>query len=221
MQGVIKGTIIIIGLLIILNLLGISITPLLTALGVGGLAVALALQDTLANLFAGIHILLERSIRIGDFVKLESGQEGYIDDITWRTTRVRMLPNNMVIIPNSKLAKSIVTNYYLPEKRLSLLIPVSVSYSSDPATIERVLIDEAKRSVGEVPGLLGDPEPLVRFIPGFGDSSLDFTLIFQVQEFVDQYLAQHELRKRIFARFRAEGIEIPFPQRTIHVSKEK
>ncbi|HOW54396.1 MAG TPA: mechanosensitive ion channel family protein [Syntrophorhabdaceae bacterium] len=221
MQGVIKGTIIIIGCLIILNMLGISITPLITALGVGGLAVALALQDTLSNLFAGVHILLERSVRIGDFVKLESGQEGYVEDITWRTTRVRMLPNNMVIIPNNKLAKSIVTNYYLPEKRLSLLIPVSVSYSCDPAMVEQVLVDEAKKAVGNIPGLLGEPEPFVRFMPGFGESSLDFTLICQVGEFVDQYLAQHELRKQIFARFRAEGIEIPFPQRTVHISEEK
>lgn len=219
MHGVIKGTVIVIGCLVVLNMLGISITPLITALGVGGLAVALALQDTLANLFSGIHILLEKSVRIGDFVKLESGEEGYVEDITWRTTRVRMLPNNMVIIPNSKLAKSIVTNYCLPEKRLSLLIPVSVSYSCDPAAVEEVLIDEAKRSVGDIPGLLGDPGPFVRFIPGFGESSLDFTLICQVGEFVDQYPAQHELRKRIFARFKAEGIEIPFPQRTVHISE--
>ena len=90
--GLLKGTIIVIGFLIMLSVLGVSITPLLTALGVGGLAVALALQDTLANLFAGIHILMEKSIRVGDFVKLETGQEGYVDDITWRTTRVRMLP---------------------------------------------------------------------------------------------------------------------------------
>ncbi|MCE5264400.1 MAG: mechanosensitive ion channel family protein [Deltaproteobacteria bacterium] len=220
MHGVIKGTIVIIGCLIVLNTLGISIAPLLTALGVGGLAVALALQDTLANLFAGIHIILERSVRIGDFVKLESGQEGYVEDITWRTTRVRMLPNNMVIIPNSKLSKSVVTNYYLPEKRLSLLIPISVSYASDPAAVEQMLVDEAKRSVGEIPGLLGDPEPFVRFIPGFGESSLDFTLICQIGEFVDQYFAQHELRKRIFERFRREGVEIPFPQRTVHIREE-
>jgi small-conductance mechanosensitive channel len=219
--GIIKGTIYIIGFLIVLNVLGVSIAPLLTALGVGGLAVALALQDTLANLFAGIHILMEKSIRIGDFVKLESGQEGYVEDITWRTTRVRMLPNNTVIIPNNTLAKSIVTNYYLPEKRMSLLIPVGVSYASDPEKVEEILIDEAKKSVGEIPGLLGDPEPFVRFIPGFGNSSLDFTLICQVQEFVDQYLAQHELRKRIFKRFNKEGIEIPFPHRTVYVREEK
>ena len=219
--GILKGTILIIGFLIILSVLGISITPLITALGVGGLAVALALQDTLANLFAGIHILVEKSIRVGDFIKLETGQEGYVEDITWRTTRIRMLPNNMVIIPNSKLSQSIVTNYYLPEKRMSLLIPVSVSYSSDPEMVERILIEEAKKAVGEIPGLLGDPEPFVRFIPGFGDSSLDFTLICQVQEFVDQYLAQHELRKRIFKRFQEEGIEIPFPHRTVYLREER
>jgi small-conductance mechanosensitive channel len=219
--GILKGTILVIGFLIILSVLGISITPLLTALGVGGLAVALALQDTLANLFAGIHILMERSLRVGDFIKLETGQEGYVEDITWRTTRVRMLPNNIVVIPNSKLSQSVVTNYYLPEKRMSLLIPIGVSYSSDPEKVEQILVEEAKKAVGEIPGLLGDPEPFVRFIPGYGESSLDFTLICQVQEFVDQYLAQHELRKRIFKRFKEEGIEIPFPHRTVYLREEK
>jgi small-conductance mechanosensitive channel len=201
--------------------LGISITPLITALGVGGLAVALALQDTLANLFAGIHILVEKSIRVGDFIRLETGQEGYVQDITWRTTRVRMLPNNIVVIPNSKLSQSVVTNYYLPEKRMSVLIPVGVSYQSDPDQVERILVEEAAKAVGEVPGLLGDPAPFVRFIPGFGESSLDFTLVCQVAEFTDQYPAQHELRKRIFRRFRHEGIEIPFPQRVVHVREER
>jgi small-conductance mechanosensitive channel len=219
--GILKGTILIIGFLVILSVLGISITPLITALGVGGLAVALALQDTLANLFAGIHILVEKSIRVGDFIRLETGQEGYVEDITWRTTRIRMLPNNIVIIPNSKLSQSIVTNYYLPEKRMSVLIPIGVSYSSDPEKVERILIEEAKKAVGEIPGLLGDPEPFVRFIPGFGESSLDFTLICQVREFVDQYPVQHELRKRIFRRFKEEGIEIPFPHRTVYLREEK
>jgi small-conductance mechanosensitive channel len=219
--GLIKGIIIIIGVLVVLSVLGISITPILTALGVGGLAVALALQDTLANMFAGIHILMEKSIRVGDFIRLETGQEGYVRDITWRTTRVRMLPNNVVVIPNSKLAQSVVTNYYLPEKRMSLLIPVSVSYSADIEQVERILVEEAKKGATDIPGLLADPAPFVRFIPGFGDSSLDFTLICQVAEFTDQYLAQHELRKRIFKRFKEAGIEIPFPHRTIYVREEK
>jgi len=219
-NGVMQGIIYCLGILIVLSQLGVSITPMITALGVGGLAVALALQDTLANLFAGIHVLTEKSIRIGDFIKLESGQEGFVDDITWRTTRVRMLPNNIVVIPNSKLAQSVVTNYYLPEKRMSLLISISVSYDCDPEQVERVLVEEAKEGAKNIPGLLNKPEPFVRFIPGFGESSLDFTLICQVKEFVDQYLAQHELRKRIFKRFKAEGIEIPFPQRTVHLRSE-
>ncbi len=219
-NGVMQSAIYGIGILIILSLLGISIAPLVAALGVGGLAVALALQDTLANLFAGIHVLTEKSVRVGDFIKLETGQEGYVYDITWRTTRIRMLPNNIVVIPNSKFAQSVVTNYYLPEKRMSLHIPISVSYACDPEQVERVLVEEAKEGAKSIPGLLGEPEPFVRFIPGFGESSLDFTLICQVREFVDQYLAQHELRKRIFKRFKAEGIEIPFPQRTVHLHRE-
>ncbi|WP_447975292.1 mechanosensitive ion channel family protein [Nitrospira sp. Kam-Ns4a] len=213
----IKGAVWVVGGLVLLGGLGISITPVLTALGVGGLAVALALQETLSNLFAGLHLLIEKPIRVGDFVKLETGQEGYVADIGWRSTRIRMLPNNMVIIPNNKLAQSIVTNYYMPEQRMAVLIPISVSYASDPDRIERVLVEEASKAVGEIPGLLGDPAPFVRFIPGFGESSLDFTLICQVREFVDQYLVQHELRKRIFRRFKAEGIEIPFPQRDLHI----
>ena len=205
------------GGLLILGTLGISVTPFLAALGVGGLAVGLALQDTLGNLFAGIHILVEKPVRVGDYIKLDTGQEGYVADIGWRTTRIRMLPNNMVIVPNAKLAQNILTNYYLPEQRMALLVPISVSYGSDPERVEKILMEEATRAAGEVPGLLAEPAPFVRFIPGFGESSLDFTLICQVREFVDQYLAQHELRKRIFRRFREEGIEIPYPQRVVHV----
>lgn len=216
-NAILKGTICIIGGLIILSVVGISIAPMLTALGVGGLAVALALQDTLANLFAGIQILVEKSLRVGDFVRLESGQEGYVEDITWRTTRIRLLSNNIVIVPNSKVSQSTLTNYWLPEKRMAVQIPVSVAYGTDPGRVEQILSEEAMAAAGHVPGLLADPPPFVRLTPGFGASSLDFTLICQVAEFTDQAVAQHELRKRILARFRSEGIEIPYPQRTVHI----
>ncbi|HEX7402300.1 MAG TPA: mechanosensitive ion channel domain-containing protein, partial [candidate division Zixibacteria bacterium] len=126
-----KLLVLLIAILIILQTLGISITPILTALGVGGLAVALALQDTLSNLFAGIHILLSRKIRPGDYVKLESGEEGYVTDITWRNTTIRALPNNMIILPNSKLASAIVTNFYQPEREMAVLVQVGVGYPSD------------------------------------------------------------------------------------------
>jgi small-conductance mechanosensitive channel len=216
-QNITRAAVVAVGGLILLNLLGISITPLLTALGVGGLAVALALQDTLSNVFAGFYVGLAGQIRIGDYIKLNTGEEGHVRDIGWRATTVQMLANNMIIIPNGKLAQAIVTNYDLPEKRMSLSIPVSVSYDADPDHVERVLIEVAQQGAGNIPGLLAEPAPLVRFIPGFGDSSLNFTLVCQVAQFTDQYPAQHELRKRIFKRFRQEGIEIPFPARTIYV----
>ena len=212
-----KATIWIIGALVLLSGLGISVAPLLTALGVGGLAVALALQDTLSNFFAGIHLLMERPIRVGDFIRLENGQEGYVEDISWRTTRIRMLPNNMVIVPNAKLSQSIVTNYYLPEPRMAVLIPISVSYQADPDHIERLLVEEASGAVGHLAGLLAEPAPFVRFIPGFGASSLDFTLICHVREFTDQFLIQHELRKRILKRFKAEQIQFPVAQQMVYV----
>ena len=220
-QNVAQLTVLIVGILILLNSLGVSITPLLTALGVGGLAVALGLQDTLANLFAGIYVSLAGYVRLGDYVKLNSGEEGYVSDISWRSTTLKALSNNLIIIPNSKLAQAIVTNYHLPEKRFSLSIPVSVGYGSDPDQIERILVEEAQRGALEIPGLLAEPAPAVRFIPGFGSSSLDFTLSCQVEEFVDQYLVQHELRKRILARFRSEKIEIPLPSRAIYVRQDK
>jgi len=219
-RTIIKAVVFALGGMIIANGLGISITPVLTALGVGGLAVALALQDTLSNLFAGMHILIENPIRVDDYIKLDSGEEGFVADIGWRTTRIRQLANNTVIVPNSKLLQSNIINYYLPEKRMSLLISIGVSYDSDPEQIEAILVEEAMAGAAEIPGLLSEPAPFVRFIPGFGDSSLNFTLICQVSEFVDQYLAQHELRKRIFKRFRKEGIEIPFPQRTVHLKQQ-
>lgn len=219
-QGIVKGGILTMGFLVIMSSLGISVAPLLTAMGVGGLAVALALKDTLDNLFSGIQLLLEQTIRVGDFIRLDSGQEGYVTDISWRTTRIRLLPNNMVVIPNSKLTQSVITNYYLPEKRMSLLVPVGVSYGTDPDLIERILVEEALAACEEASGLMREPPPFVRFIPGFGESSLDFTLICQVAEFTDQYLAQHIIRKRILRRFAAEGIEIPFPQRTVHLRSD-
>ena len=206
-----------VGLLILLSALGIQIAPILTALGVGGLAVALALQDTLSNLFAGMHLLADRPIRVGDYVRIADSVEGYVVDVGWRSTRVRMLQNNVVVVPNKKVAESIITNYDLPQPRLALQIRVSVAYESDPDRVEALLVDETTRAAQDVPGLLADPAPTARLIPGFGESSLDFTVVCQVASFVDQYPVQHELRKRILRRLQAERIAMPFPTRTVEL----
>ena len=216
-RAAVRGSILLIGALVLLDSLGVQITPLLTALGVGGLAVALALQDTLSNLFAGVHLLADKPIRVGDYVKIADSIEGYVVDVGWRSTRVRMLQNNVVIVPNKRVAESVIINYDMPERRMALLLRVSVGYDCDPDHVERVLVDEARAAAAEVAGLLAEPPPMAQLIPGFGAYSLDFTLVCQVASFVDQFFVQHELRKRILRRLRAERIDIPYPVRTIEV----
>ncbi len=208
-QTVARAVVFITGLLVLLGALGIQITPILTALGVGGLAVALALQDTLSNLFAGVHLLADKPIRVGDYVKVADNVEGHVVDIGWRSTRVRMLQNMVVTIPNKRVAESIITNYDMPESRLALPIRVAVDYGADPDLVEQILIEETTRAQSEIPGLLAEPQPSARLIPGFGEFSLDFTLVCHVESFTDQFLVQHELRKRFLRRLLAEGIRIP------------
>ncbi|MFJ5259975.1 mechanosensitive ion channel family protein [Streptomyces sp. NPDC088387] len=203
-----------IGFLVVLQTLGISIAPMLTALGVGGLAVALALQDTLANLFAGIHILASKTVQPGDYIKLSSGEEGYVEDINWRQTTVRNLSNNLVVIPNGELAKTNMTNYMRPEQELTILLQVGVAYDSDLDQVERVTNEVIAEVMKDVEGALPDHEPIVRFHT-FGDSRIGFTVILGVGEFSDQYRIKSEFIKRLHRRYRKEGIRIPAPARTV------
>ncbi|MCL7367022.1 mechanosensitive ion channel family protein [Streptomyces ardesiacus] len=202
------------GFLVMLQTLGVSVAPMLTALGVGGLAVALALQDTLANLFAGIHILASKTVQPGDYIQLSSGEEGYVEDINWRQTTVRELSNNLVVIPNGQLAKSNMTNFMRPEQRLTVLVQVGVSYDSDLDHVERVTAEVVAEVMTEVGGAVPDHEPAIRFHT-FGDSRIGFTVILGVGEFSDQYRIKHEFIKRLHKRYRAEGIRIPSPARTV------
>ncbi|MFF1278373.1 mechanosensitive ion channel family protein [Streptomyces marokkonensis] len=203
-----------IGFLVGLQTLGISIAPLLTALGVGGLAVALALQDTLANLFAGIHILASKTVQPGDYIRLSSGEEGYVEDINWRQTTVRELSNNLVVIPNGQLAKTNMTNFMRPEQQLTILVQAGVSYDSDLEEVEAVTKEVVTEVMTEITGAVPEHEPAVRFHT-FGDSRIGFTVILGVGEFSDQYRIKHEFIKRLHRRYRQEGIRIPSPARTV------
>jgi small-conductance mechanosensitive channel len=209
--------VLILGFLVILNQLGFSIAPILTALGVGGLAVALALQDTLSNLFAGFYIAVARQVRLGDYIKLDGGQEGYVTDIGWRSTSIRSLANNLIVVPNSKLGQAIVTNFHLPEKRMGAGLQVNVTLDCDPDHVERVLLEIGREAAGKIPGMLADPAPSVAFDPGMGEFSVGFSLNYQVAEFASQFAVRNELRKRIFRRFREERIQIPYPTRTVYL----
>jgi small-conductance mechanosensitive channel len=217
---VIRALFAILAIIIILENLGISLTAVWTTLGVGSIAVALALQETLSNLFAGFYLLADRPVSPGDYIKLDSGQEGYVVRIGWRSTTMRTQSNNIVFVPNSTMAKAVIINYSLPELRVSVSIPVHVSYGSDPSLVEKVLLDVSREAAQEgLAGLLLNPPPSVCLNPGFGDSSLDFSLNLNVQRFEDQIPVQSELRKRILARFAKEGIAIPFPTRTVDLDQ--
>jgi small-conductance mechanosensitive channel len=206
----------ILGFLVILDSLGVQITPILTALGVGGVAIALALKDTLENLFAGLQVVASRKMNIGDMVRLDSGDEGVITDLTWRYTTIRTLAGNLVIVPNSKLSFAIVTNYTLPTADQPVLVPVGVAYGSDLERVERIAIEVAKDVQATVDGAVREFLPMVRFT-AFAESSVNFNVILRSMTFQDQPLLRHELIKRLHARFKHEGIEIPFPIRTVHL----
>ncbi|MBI5208844.1 MAG: mechanosensitive ion channel family protein [Elusimicrobia bacterium] len=217
LTNVIRVTVFILGVLIVMQTLGISIAPILTALGVGGLAVALALQDTLSNLFAGFHIIVSKQVRPGDYVKLDSADEGYVADISWRFTSIKTLANNMVIVPNAKLAGAIVTNFHQPDKEIALVVPVRVGCGSELARVEKVSLEVAREVMKGVAGGIPDFEPLVRF-QSFGDDGVELAVVLRCREVVDQYLVKHEFVRRLFGRYRQEGIEIPFPVRAVRLT---
>jgi small-conductance mechanosensitive channel len=210
----------ILGIIVFLENLGISLTAVWTTLGVGSVAVALALQETLSNFFSGLYLLADRPVSPGDYIKLDVGQEGYVVQIGWRSTRLRTLGNNILVIPNATLAKAVITNYSMPEDRMSLDIRVRVAYGFDPRRVEKILTEVAQETAQDrLEGLLAHPEPSAKYIPGFGDSWQEFTLSVQIRRFVDQYAVQSELRKRVQERFQKEGIEIAVPTQAIILEK--
>ncbi len=200
------------GILMVLQALGIPITPIIATLGIGSLAVALAFQDTLANLYAGLFLIISHQVRPNDYIKLTTGEEGYVTDITWRNTTIKEIPNNLIIVPNKNLASAIFKNYHLPAKDISLQVPVGVSYESDLDQVEQITIDVAQEVMQDVSGGVPEFEPYILY-QEFGEFSIHFNVFLRIQEFFDQRLVKHEFIKRLHKRYREEGIEIPYPTR--------
>lgn len=219
-ENIIQVVLFAIGALTILHSLGVSITPILASLGIGGLAVALALQETLANFFSGFHIIVSKQIKVGDYVKLETGEEGYVTDINWRITKIRALPNNVILVPNSKLTQTIITNYHLPEQEMAVLVQVGVHYNSDLKHVQRVTCEVAKEVMVNVSGGVAEFDPFIRYHT-FADFSINFTVILRAKQFVDQYLIKHEFIMRLYERYKKEGINIPYPIRAINYEQEQ
>jgi small-conductance mechanosensitive channel len=203
-----------VGLLLMLAHLGISVAPALTALGVGSLAVALALQPMLSNLFAGLNLAVSRPIQVGDMVTLENGMKGQVQDIGWRATRILELSNNLIVVPNNRLSEMILVNHTMPNPSQALVLHVGVAYGSDLEKVERVFTEEARQIAAQIPGALPDPAPQVRF-EAFGESAINVQVILRAQDFRDRMVLTHELIKRIKTRCDREGIDLPPPRRAV------
>lgn len=205
---IIQSVVYITGILLLLSYLGIPIAPLITTLGIGGLAIGLALKDTLANIFSGLYILMEKRIEIGDFIEIDEKKRGYITDINWRTTTIKTLSNDTIIIPNEKLAQSVVINYAKPVDYVRTSIEIPVSYDTDTDKFESVVMEEVRSFVNQDRSVLANPEPVLRLEPGFSANSLIYTLFFFSPDYTSTFYAKSELRKRILKRLKREGIEI-------------
>jgi len=208
------------GGLMLLDSMGISITPIIASLGIGSLAVALALQPTLENVFAGFQILVDKPLQLGQFVRLESGEEGIVYQIGWRTTWVRQLSNNMVIIPNKQLVNARLLNFDYPSRDQAVLVQMGVHYASDLDRVEKVVIEVAREIQGRVEGAVREHLPFIRYNK-FDASSINFTVILRGNQFVDGYLITHEFIKAVAARFTKENIVIPFPIVALNTTQER
>ncbi|MDF9816647.1 small-conductance mechanosensitive channel [Streptomyces sp. SPB162] len=206
-----------IGILVLLQTLGITVAAAHRVgrgrAGGGAGAAGHAGQPVRGCAYPGVEV------QPGDYIRLGSGEEGYVVDINWRYTVVRQLPYDLLIVPNAQLAGAIMTNYHQPGQQMSVLVQAGVGYGSDLDHVDRVTTAVAAEVMAQVPGGVPSHEPTVRFHT-FGESSIDFSVILRAREFSDQYLVKHELIKRLHRRYRAEGIEIPFPMRTVIVQHQ-
>lgn len=216
---VVTTVVLFIGIVSVLALFGISIVPAVTALGVGGLAVALAFQDTLANVFSGLNLSLARQIRVGDYIELGGPRDGQIDgfvvDIGWRATTLRTLMGLQVFIPNKKLSESIMANY-TRDPGLSVELAFRVGLECDPFHVEAVVLDEMQQAIAAVPGIRPDEPATVRF-KAFADWSLEFKIYVTIVSFQDRFFIHHELMKRLHRRLQLEKIAVPIPGQRVQL----
>ena len=200
--------------MISLDILGINISPLVAGLGIAGLAVALALQPTLGNLFAGTYVTTEGLIEVGDYIEMSDGTSGFVMDVSWRSTRLRTRTNNLVVIPNSLFAETIITNFNRPDAPVNMIVPCGVAYESDLETVERISLEVANTLRREHPDAEPEFEPRF-FYQAFGDSNIDFVVVVQAKNRLAGFVVRSELIKRLHSRFSAEGITINYPVRTL------
>lgn len=218
-KGIVRIVILSIGLLVLLSTLGISITPVIASLGITSLAVALALQPTLKNFFSGVQLVMDKPIRVDDYIELDSGEQGFVQKIGWRSTWIKMLPNNTVIIPNSNLSDAKIINYFYPEKELSVPVEVSVHYDSDLEHVEKVTLEVAREILKTHEYGVEDYNTFVLFHT-FDSSSINLTVMLRAKEYFNRFFIKSAFIKALHKRYKEEGIVIPYPIRAINTTQE-
>jgi small-conductance mechanosensitive channel len=218
-RGIVRIGVTVLALIMALESLGVPVAPLLTTLGIGSLAVALALQDTLANFFAGLHLLADRPVRPGDYIKVHDGEEGFVETIGWRSSRLRTTKNNIVVVPNQKLSQAILTNFHLPVTNVTMTVALTLASDADPESVDKILNDELGRAVAEIPEARGG-KPNVRLID-VTDVGQVWQCTFDAKDVEAQALAGHEVRKRLLARLRREKITLAVREKLLLQPAEK
>ncbi|HIH92415.1 TPA: mechanosensitive ion channel family protein [Candidatus Woesearchaeota archaeon] len=211
-----RVAIVLVGIMFVLPVWGIQIGPLLASLGIAGVAVAFALQNTLGNIFGGVSLIVDKSVKVGDIIELEGDVFGRITDIGLRSTRLITNDGTMVIIPNGKLADTRVLNHSQPDTRERNIVLFGVAYGSDPSHVREVVC----KAVSGVKGVLAGPAPEAMMV-SMGDSSVNFRVEFWMDDPWSRLSMKFAVTEAIYAALRKEGIEIPFPTRTIYTKDEK
>ncbi|MBI2671308.1 mechanosensitive ion channel family protein [Candidatus Woesearchaeota archaeon] len=215
---ILTAIIYLVALLTILDFLNIQITPLIATLGLGGLAIGLALQTTLINFFAGIYIISDKPVGVGDYIEIEGNISGFVEDIGWRSTKIKTIPNCIIIVPNSKISESIIKNYSLPNEEILVLVECGVSYTSNLKKVEKVTLEVAKMIEKTIPGGVMEFMPYLRYHT-FGDSNINFSVYLKVEGFANKHLIIHEFIKALKERYDKEKIEISWPVRKVYHAK--
>jgi small-conductance mechanosensitive channel len=214
LKNIVRGFSSLIVLAVIFSLLGINVSTLLTLIAGSSVGIAFALEKPLGNLFGGVQILASGRFKVGNYVRLSSGEEGYITDIRWSDTYIRQITNNEIIVPNAVMTSAIVINFDRPAPELAVLMDVRVTFDSDLRHVERVTIEVARSVMQEVRGGVPESAPFIRYNQ-FAESGINFTVIMRGQTFNDQFTIRHEFVRRLQQAYSAAGIRLAYPVRAL------
>ena len=209
-----RTLIIIFGMLFVLPVWGIQVGPLLASLGIAGIAIAFALQNSLSNIFGGITLIMDKSIKVGEVIKIDNNTFGTVIDIGIRSTKIRNWDNELIIVPNGQLANSKIQNYNQPDLSARVVIEFGVAYGSDPDKVKSVVTNVLRK----VEGFKPEPEPIVRFHQ-MADFSLNFKAFFWVESYTQRINAKDQATGLIYNALNTAKIDIPFPTRTVYLKK--